>query len=173
LSGYYYTIDGTYLTGAMCAVGLFLFTYKGYDKLDRVLSKLAGIFAIVTALFPTNCEHLSNYCNVICKADSAISNTAHYLAAGIFLTSLAGMSLFLFTKSSEPKPLPAPKRRRNALYIICGCIMVVCLIGIPLMKIPSVGAVLKPWKAEFWFESVTLVAFGISWLVKGGVGLKD
>ncbi|MGZ3874398.1 MAG: hypothetical protein ACXVJD_15865 [Mucilaginibacter sp.] len=173
VSAYYYTIMGTYLTGTLCAVGLFLFTYKGYDLQDQIFSKIAGAFAAVTALFPTNCDHICNYCNVICKDDSKLSNTVHYIAAGIFLTSLAYMSLFLFPKSDQPKPYPKQKRRRNAVYVTCGCIMVVFLIGIPALKIPSVGDALNPYKAEFWFESIALVAFGSSWLVKGEAVLKD
>jgi hypothetical protein len=173
ISSYYYTVMGTYLTGTLCAVGLFLFTYKGYDVQDQVFSKIAGIFAVVTALFPTDCDHLPNGCNIICTADSNLSNTLHYISAGIFLTSLAYMALFLFRKSDQPKPYPKPKRSRNVVYLICGCIMIISLIGIVALKIPAVDRVLSPYKPEFWFESATLLAFGFSWLVKGETILKD
>lgn len=32
---------------------------------------------------------------------------------------------------------------------------------------------LKPYKPVFWLQSTALVAFGISWLVKGELFLKD
>ncbi|HTD40379.1 MAG TPA: hypothetical protein VK671_07160 [Mucilaginibacter sp.] len=51
--------------------------------------------------------------------------------------------------------------------------MVVCLLGIVLLKIPAVDRVLSPYKPEFWFESATLLAFGFSWLVKGETIWKD
>ena len=48
-------VIGYYLVfvGSLCAIGVLLFTYKGYESLDALLSRLAGGGAIGTALIPT------------------------------------------------------------------------------------------------------------------------
>src|SRR5262249_50789988 len=53
VSGYYYTGARNVLVGGLCAIGVFLFAYKGYDNWDRWITNVAGLFAIGVAFFPT------------------------------------------------------------------------------------------------------------------------
>lgn len=53
LSGYYYTHMRGMFVGAMCAMGIFLAAYRGYDKRDNRFTTWAGIAAICIALSPT------------------------------------------------------------------------------------------------------------------------
>jgi hypothetical protein len=53
LSGYYYTHMRNLFIGAMCAMGIFLAAYRGYDKWDSRLTNVAGVAAICIALSPT------------------------------------------------------------------------------------------------------------------------
>lgn len=174
ISSYYYTEMGNFLTGILSAVALFLFTYKGYNSADRISASIAGFGAVATAAFPTNSEITSNWCEVIIKPASCTSNTVHFLGAAVFFVTLAYMSIFLFTKSNKKKEdIQKPKRNRNRVYVSMGIIMLAALLGIVLLKKKSIGDVLNPYQAEFWFESIALWAFGISWLVKGETILKD
>ena len=54
ISMYYYTGMRDVLVGALCAIGLFLFFYRGYSKWDNWAGNIAGFFALGIALFPTN-----------------------------------------------------------------------------------------------------------------------
>jgi len=54
LSGYYYTVSRNLLVGALCAIGVFLVAYMGYDPLDRCVTVIAGVCAIGVAFFPTS-----------------------------------------------------------------------------------------------------------------------
>src|SRR5258706_16476041 len=54
ISHYYYTNMREVFVGVLCAVSLFLFTYKGYSRLDSLASNAAGIFILMVAMFPTN-----------------------------------------------------------------------------------------------------------------------
>ena len=174
ISSYYYTLMGNFLTGILAAVALFLFTYKGYNKADRISAIIAGFGALTTAVFPTNSENTTNWCEVITKPCSSFSNTAHFLGAAVFFVTLAFMSIFLFTKSDKKKEdIQKPKRTRNRVYIAMGIIMLVALLGIVLLRIPAVGRALNQYQPEFWFETIALWAFGFSWLVKGETILKD
>ncbi len=174
ISSYYYTLMGNFLTGILCAVALFLFTYNGYNSADRISTIIAGTGALATAVFPTNSENTSNFCEVITKPASCISNTVHFLGAAVFFVTLAYMSIFLFTKSNKKKEdIQKPKRNRNSVYIAMCIIMLVALLGIVLLRIKPIGNALNPYQAEFWFETIALWAFGFSWLVKGETILKD
>lgn len=46
VSGYYYTGVRDVLVGSLCAIGVFLFSYSGYDDWDKWLTNAAGLFAI-------------------------------------------------------------------------------------------------------------------------------
>ena len=49
ISHYYYTLMGTYFTGTLCAVGLFLFSYNGYNDEDRITANFAAVCAVLVA----------------------------------------------------------------------------------------------------------------------------
>ncbi len=177
VSSYYYTLMGNFLTGILCAVALFMFTYKGYTTADGIWAKIAGFGALVTAIFPTDPNPIAirTACDIITKSDDPISNTVHYISAGIFFLAMAYMSIFLFTKSDKGiTERGVQKRRRNRVYRTCGIILAIAAVCIPLLKFwPAFKDALKSYNPEFWFESIVLWSFGISWLVKGEAILKD
>src|SRR5260370_42614151 len=53
MSGYYYTHMRNVFVGALCALGIFLIAYDGYDEDDRLVTNAAGICAIGAAFCPT------------------------------------------------------------------------------------------------------------------------
>jgi len=86
---------------------------------------------------------------------------------------LSAISLFLFTKS-KGVVITKQKIRRNRIYRICGVIMLVCIVVLALYaNVRDSLPWLKQYKPVFWLESVALLAFGVSWLVKGGLFLMD
>lgn len=153
ISYYYYTGMGDVFVGAVCALALFMFFYCDHDKLDDWAGNLAGFFAIGIACFPAT------------EAGSGdLIGKIHLTCAALFFLTLAVFSLFLFTKKgSDPTP---QKLRRNKIYIICGLIMITCLIAIAIYP-----AFLKNDNSEtsfiFWAETFALIAFGVSWITKG------
>jgi putative copper export protein len=64
---------------------------------------------------------------------------------------------------------------RNRIYRICGAAMAVCIVLMALYFIlpGSIGGPLSRYNAVFWLETIAIVSFGISWLVKGEAILKD
>ena len=159
ISFYYHTGMRDVLVGALCAIGLFLFFYSGYNKWDDWAGNVAGFFAVCIAWFPGTESGPGNWVSHV-----------HFIAATIFFLTLAGYSLFLFTKQgSDPT---RQKKKRNVIYIICGLVMIACLIGLLLFYM------LTPDGKEasgfvFVAESIALIAFGISWLTKGGAFFPD
>src|SRR5258708_4843514 len=168
ISAYYYTIMGNYFTGTLCAVALFLFTYRGYYYKEQIATNIASLFALGTALFPMNSGGISAVCNIVYKADSSFSNSAHYLSAALLFATLAYISIFIFTKLDPGKSFTKQKGQRNIIYKTCGYIMVIALTLILSLQIATLREATGSYNPVFWLESITLWAFGISWLVKGG-----
>ncbi|MDD5700445.1 MAG: hypothetical protein PHU23_00220 [Dehalococcoidales bacterium] len=163
ISAYYYATDLTrsILVGALCAIGVFLSTYRGYDQ-DYIPVRLAAIFAVGVAFFPTVPIHPSGFNNLI--------GYFHGVFAALMFLTLAYISLFLFTKSSGIW-LSRRKRARNLVYRTCGIIMVVAMVLIyPLTHWCKPIEFLHPM---FWLETIIVVSFGVSWLVKGETLLRD
>lgn len=168
ISDYYYTVTGSFFVGTLCAVGLFLYTYRGYDPIDNILSSLAGVFAVGIAFFPTDACRNCLSCNILTRDPNPVTNTIHYICAAAFFLILAYMSLFLFTRSDVKGKLPAAKRKRNIVYRISGIVMVIALILILSLKIfPAFKTKLELYHPVFWFELIALWSFGTSWLTKG------
>ncbi len=71
--------------------------------------------------------------------------------------------------------LTGQKQNRNRVYRICGFTMLGCilLIALYLLFLEDSFPNLTKFDVVFWLESVSLWAFGISWLTKGEILWKD
>jgi hypothetical protein len=171
ISAYYYTIMGNVLVGVLCGVALFLFSYKGFNNWDWVTSNIAAFFTLGVAFFPMNVKN--GECNILSRNTSCWRNNVHYGSAALFFITLACMSLFLFRKSDDEANIKGRKKARNKVYLVCGIVMLVAVASIASLKIPMIGKVLLPYNPVFWFETIALWSFGLSWLTKGEFILKD
>ncbi len=174
ISHYYYTIMGNYFVGTLCAVSLFLFCYKGYDKRDFYTARIGSVCALLVAFFPTDGDAAST-CQFFFTPRAQSYSIIHFTAAGILFSSFAFFSLFLFTETDKSKAtINRQKKRRNNIYKICGIIILVSIASIGLYSlVPALTSSLAFLKPVLFFESTALFAFGISWLVKGETILKD
>ncbi len=159
MSVYYYTGMRDIFVGSICAIALFLFFYKGYDRWDEISADLAGLFALGVAFFPTVEDGSWDWVAWV-----------HFSSAACFLVILALISIFLFTRGEEhPTEM---KRKRNLVYRACGIIMLEALASIELFFLFFDG-INSDSGIVLIAETVTLVAFGISWLTKGGTLYPD
>lgn len=158
ISDYYYTEMGDIFVGSLFAIALFMFFYTGYDKIDNIVGNFAGFFAIGTAIFPTPQDLGVN-----------LSTTPHFFFASALFLTLAIFSLFIFTRGNR---FNRKKRIRNRIYITCGITMILSLIASAIFL--NLFADNYP-QSSFFFcgETIALVAFGISWLTKGGTLYPD
>lgn len=166
VSSFYYTGAVAFFTGTLLALAAFLFTYRGYrnryNLYDRIAGFVAAAAAIGVAVFPTQAPSAS------LKPSwwVPMTGTIHYGSAIVLLLTFACFALFLFPrtdpdgpKPSKAHPLPPAKRWRNRIYILCGVVMVACLIWAAIAKN-------NRWPI-YWPETIALIAFALSWLVKG------
>jgi hypothetical protein len=161
ISAYYYSSMRNEMEGIICGIAMFLLSYDGYTKQDSIISKLAGLFALGIAFFPTSDTDVK---------DDIISQL-HYIYAGIFFALLAYMCVFLFTKTSGN--MTVQKKQRNRVYRVCGIIMAFSVLCIPFDGITAIHNKISFLEPTLVLEILALVSFGISWLTKGEFILKD
>ncbi len=181
ISHYYFTRVGGIFVIVVSLLAIFLMIYKGNNKLDFILSTFAGVCALLLVLFPTsNIDLLSPSCpvSVTTLKESDFRVGLHYFSAAIFLLSLAALSIFVFTQPDDPnhpQVLPTPQKRiRNVFFVGCGIVMVSALViaflegYLEVIELRVFGE-----STTFWMETVAVVSFGFSWLIKAQVFFKD
>jgi hypothetical protein len=177
ISHYYYTYLGSYFTGTLCAVSLFLFSYRGPQSADRRTALIASACALGVVFFPTNpCSDCCNTCILVELNGNHFRNFLHFSFATVLFSCFAYFSYFLFTRTNAVKAPSPEKLKRNQIYRFCAWIIIICIVLIPVFALTPVQRL--PWVREFrlWtflFEAIALFAFGFSWLVKGNTILRD
>ena len=177
ISHYYLTRANPVFIIVVSLMAVFLIIYKGKDRIDFILSVIAGCGALLLLLFPTNNLSVEGCreCVVTTLRESAFRPVFHLLSAAVFLLSLAGMALFLFTRSAAPKGREnKAKKQRNLVYRICGYTIIGALAVMVLgFKLPAFGPFYDANNLTFWMETVAVEAFGFAWFVKGNTILRD
>ncbi|MFC2096890.1 DUF998 domain-containing protein [Bacteroidota bacterium] len=168
ISYYYHTNMRDVFVGVLCVVALFLFSYRGYDRIDNIAGNIACFLALGVAFFPTAHHDPTLITN-------SIIGKIHLISASLFFLVLTYFSLFLFTKSDPSKKPSKQKKNRNKVFRVCGYIMLGCIITmvIYIAVLKKKFPVLQDYNLVFWFETIALFAFGISWLTKGQLILQD
>lgn len=174
ISAYYYTPMRDFFVGLLSSVALFLLSYKGYEKIDDIVSNLSGLCAIGMILFPTSL-HTGTVVKVgMLLVNDDVSEFVHLTFGACFFLLLSYNSIFLFTKRGPGGGvLGKEKRRRNVVYRVCGGIMIFSVIAIFIYKTFFEDTFLAKLYLTLIFESIALLAFGISWLVKGNTLFRD
>jgi hypothetical protein len=154
ISGSYHTGNRDIFVGLTFVIGALLWAYNGHDSTQKVVSKLASIAAIITAIFPTACYD--------CESD--LNSNIHYGAAVFLFLTIAYFCLGPFRTSAKGKR-GIESQRRATIYLICG--------GIILASLLFAFAALFIWSSTerkvlaitYYVEWVSLWAFGIAWFV--------
>jgi hypothetical protein len=162
LSAYYYSGLRDVFVGVMCVIGVYLLTYKISERdWDNWLSVVAGVSAVVIALFPTLPEAGDPLSPWQVRLGVTLTGYLHFTAAGVFTVALALVSLrFGHRDAGYGKPRFATTHR------ICGAIMLAALLALGALKAAGVDE-LAGVPVLLLAELVSTLAFGVSWLLKG------
>lgn len=181
ISDYFYTDRGDILVVVLCVLGTLLITYKGYNWKEQFLTFIAGICGMGVAFVPTAKVCLDCQDSVHTGSggvfDFITGKWWHFAFAATFLFCLAIMSLVFFVKKNEDIPIKSSngsltqKGKRNIIYKICGWVIIGSLLIMGIYFIA--GWKIKKIPFVFIFESIAVIAFGISWITKGQTLLPD
>jgi len=177
MSGYYYTHMRNVLVGSLCALGVFLIAYAGYDEWDRWITNTAGVGMIGVAFFPTSPPAVSPSCPHIIGRVHVVFAATTFVALGVMALRFAksepapaGLGLWeSFRHGLGFGPPGDPNRRnvrRNRICRWSGIGILVCVV-----LAAASNALPETFKSEssvlFWLEALAVFLFGASWFVKG------
>jgi hypothetical protein len=190
MSGYYYTDMRNVFVGALCALGVFLGAYDGYDDVDRWITNIAGLGAIGVALCPTKpavCTAGAGACPASSvthlSTSQQVVGDVHLVFAAVTFVALGLMALRFAKGGPTPRGLSLLGRVRYGLgfgqpirpgqytgddivYHVTGITILSCVILAAASNLLP-ASVNAHWPLLFILEAVAVVAFGVSWFVKG------
>ena len=173
ISHYYYlTAPSLYLIIVLSSLALFLISYKGYSKdvdefiNDDWLTNLAGVAALLVVLIPAACDESgSSIIEKICTSanlplfghSDPSTDIYHFIAAGVFIFLMGWMSFFKFSRGEEKGS------SRYILFKTCGILVWSAILSLAIYFYFE-GNIEN---FVYWMETLAIMSFGISWLVKG------
>ena len=154
MSAYYYTGMRDVFVGALFAIGVALYLYRGFSPVENVVLSVAGVLAVCVALFPTQDGD-----------ERAAVHVVHAVAAIGFFACLAYVSVF---RAGDTLSLIRDTRRAHALKGLYRGLGVAMLLS-PLVALVA-ERVLRPPGGEpsvvFFVEVFGVWAFAVYWSVK-------
>lgn len=169
ISKYYYTNLREVFTGTLCATGLFLIRYVGPEKKssfwknDNLLTNIAGYLAIAVAFIPTNPLCWTEKIYTLFPYNMEFIGYIHYSFAALFFILLSYISIVIFPLDQDINPNTSKSvfNEKN-IYKICGFLMLLFIILTPIFSYYEIFSY-----STLTFEALMLLAFGVSWLIKG------
>jgi len=170
MSSYYHTAMRDVFVGTLCAIGIFLFCYRGHDWIENWTANLGCAFALGVALLPLDA-------NSDPPAQASAVGFMHTMFGGGFFVTMAFYSLVHFPSSSENKDEHEPHEAQRALvYRLSGIVILLGTVAmaIYLFLLPSeLKEVANRYNLLFWLEWVAIWAFAAAWLTKGRTIVAD
>lgn len=160
LSGYYYTPMRNILEGALFVLGVFLVAYDVGVLAERWVTNVAGVGVLGVAFFPgtPDIPHLSTAQHVV--------GYLHVACATVAFVALS-VTMWRFARAASDGPgAPAPSRGAAIFYRASAAVML-GFLAITAVANFLPASVQQTTYLIFIFEALTIMTFGISWLVKG------
>lgn len=154
MSAYYYTGMRDVFVGALFAIGVALYVYRGFSPSENAVLSLAGVLVVCVALFPTQGV-----------GERTIVHEVHAVAAILFFACLAYVSVF---RAVDTLSLVRDTERARVLQRVYRGLGIV-MVASPLVALAA-ERVLRPPGGEpslvFFVEAFGVWAFAAYWLVK-------
>lgn len=172
LSDYYYSGVRDFFVGAMFAAGIFLITYKVFEKnLNNLLTIVAGLAAFAVAIFPTDRPDAPRpvLTPVQTHLGEEVVSRVHFISAAVFIISL-GILCFFFglqegrrTQQRAGRRAMLPPNFWRWFHWVCAAAILTSVVFMVIT--PTRDAFMG--HIRFVGETVAILAFGLSWLFKG------
>jgi hypothetical protein len=152
ISESYHYPSRDYFVGGLFSVSVLFFSFRGNSALERILTIIACVFAVIVAIAPCACSRPPH-----------VGSALHFPAAiGLFV--ILGYFCWAFRRRASKK-LYAEAKIRMKIYSLCLGGMVVVLLSAIYYKTNQEHLDIVFPAYLFWMEALGLVSFGLSWLV--------
>lgn len=168
MSSYYHTGMRDIFVGTLCAIGIFLFCYRGYDRIENWTANLGCVSALGVALFPLDFNSDPLF-------QKSLTGYLHTLSGGVFFMTLAFYSLYHFPRDSRREQEPH-LRERTWIYRLSGIVILLSLMfmgGYLLLLGDQWKRTFNDYNFLFWMEWVAVWSFAAAWLAKGRAIVAD
>lgn len=155
MSAYYYSpAMRDKFVGLLCAIGLFLYLYKGFSRQENWALNVAGALAVGIALVPTGPD-----------CEGAKGTTLHDIFAILFFLAIGYVAVFRAADTLSLIRDTRKAERLRALYRGFGILMVASpLVAVVLAQSLQPGSPRR--SLVFFVETVAVLTFATYWLVK-------
>ncbi|WDQ18826.1 DUF998 domain-containing protein [Rhodopirellula sp. P2] len=164
MSSYYHTPLRDVFVGTLCAIGIFLFCYRGYDRIENWTANIGSAAAIGIALFPL--DYGSDP-----LIQKSLVGYVHTVSGGIFFLTLAFYSLYHFPRDSQ-REAESHLFERSFAFRTSGLVILLITFamgGYMVLAPQAWKDWLNGYNFLFWAEWIAVWAFASSWLAKGRV----
>jgi hypothetical protein len=153
ISAFYHTKMRNIFVGALFAIGICLYVYKGYNDLENYALTVAGLLLFGVAMFPT-----SDPSGII----PWYFYITHYFCAIIFFVLLAVVCIWC-----RKTPYGESPNLYHKAYNITAGLMIILLGSALILKLLDKFGVFKFKTATFYVEWCAIWIFALYWCVKG------
>jgi Protein of unknown function (DUF998) len=156
LSDYYHSDMRDWFVGSLWAIGSGLLVYLAARRnlADSVISFVGGLLAVGVALFPTNAP--DTIPTIIAKL---------HVACAALLFALLGVICFRFGNRDGKREDRSARWRVTWRTVHRGCAIVIWLAVVASVALAAAGS--DDNHSVFWGETIAVLAFGLSWFLKG------
>jgi len=172
MSSYYHTPLRDVFVGTLCAIGIFLYCYRGYGWIENWTANIGCAAALGVALFPL--DYASNPLH-----QTSVVGYLHTISGGTFFLTLAFYSLYHFPSRHENAEATHSRHEnaeatqhdfeRNFVYRTSGIVILASMLamGVYLFLLSDHWKqTLDGYNFLFWMEWVALWSFAAAWLAK-------
>ncbi|HLL47623.1 MAG TPA: hypothetical protein VK399_12985 [Longimicrobiaceae bacterium] len=149
----------TWFVGLLFAIGGFLYLYKGFTDTENVALNLAGVFALMVAVFPMDRDGAAGAARPL-----ASQLSIHGTAAVLLFVCLAFVAIWCADKTLRLLP-PKHKGKEPGFrraYRVIGLAMVAAPVAAFIITLVSGDRT----RYIFWVEAFGIWAFSAYWFVK-------
>lgn len=155
ISAYYHTSMGDVFVGSLCAIGVFLYFYKGVTTKENIALNFAGIFAVLVALLPTAAPS-------DLKCETFTAPYWHGTSAILFFIAVAYVCWF---RASDTLNYVSNESRRN-LYAVAYKALAIGMIFLPLLSAFLLHLFNETNIIVYFVELVGVWVFSTYWIIK-------
>lgn len=155
MSAYYHagnSVMRNVFVGILFAVGMILFLYQGFTRLEDWALNLAGVFALGVALFPTAWP----------AGSGGSPFSTHGISAVLFFLCIAYVCIFRASDTLSLVKDPKKRERYRALYKIIG----IAMIASPVIAFVLISLLKLNKSIIFFVEAAGVYVFSWYWLLK-------
>ena len=170
MSSYYHTPMRDVFVGGLCAIGIFLFCYRGYDRVEDWTANFGAASALGLAFCPMDAASDPLH-------QRSVVGYLHSASGGVFFLTLAFYSLYHFPRADDDRGEAAPhEAHRRLVYRASGIVILLSMLAMGaylFLLSPDLKRRCNRYHFLFWGEWVAVWAFAAAWLTKGRAILAD